>query len=330
MLKSYLELLIANKNLSAAQCHQALQHILADADPHQVAAFLVLLHAKGETVEELTAITQTMREKMLSLDTKDKLLDIVGTGGDGAQTLNISTAASILAASCGVKIAKHGNRSVSSQCGSADVLEALGIDIESSVKRILDSIKEINIGFCYAPNFHPAMKKIKAIRSALGIPTTFNLLGPLLNPARAEYYLLGVFNENYQQLLADVLMQLNVSHAFIVHGHGLDELSTLGPSNVIVIKNASKTSFTLDPKDYGFNYCILKDIQGGNPQNNAQLLREVFQGKKGPIADTLMLNAGVGVFIAERAATIQEGIELARRNLQNGAALSTLQQWINF
>lgn len=330
MLKKYLQKLIERKNLTADECELAVQSILNNADTHQIAAFLVLLHSKGETAGELLSFVKIMRAKMKTIQLTEKVLDIVGTGGDGAQTLNISTGASIIVASCGVKVAKHGNRSVSSQCGSADLLEALGIKIDLNSEQVAQSIANNNIGFCFAPNFHPAMQQVKPVRAALGVRTTFNLLGPLLNPARANYLLLGVSHERYLHLFADVLAQLNVDHALVVHGNGLDELSLLGPSKVIEIRNGEKQEGVVDPKAYEFQYGTLNAIQGRDAQFNAHALLEVFKGQKGPVADTLILNAGVGLYIANFVKTIHAGIQLARENLTNGQALTTLEKWVNF
>jgi len=329
MLENLISKLMQHQNLTAVECETALSEILTDAEPLQVAAFLVLLHGKGETPEELQGLIAGMKSVMLPLHTGDNMLDIVGTGGDGAHTVNISTAASIVAASCGAKIAKHGNRSVSSQCGSADLLAELGIDIHASPEQVSASIAELGIGFCFAPVFHPAMKKIKALRKALGVRTTFNLLGPLLNPAQTAYYLMGVFDPSYLQLFADTLQAMPIKRALVVHGCGLDELSCLGASTVIEVDKKGQRELTIDPKDYGLSYCELSDLQGGGAAMNAKIIQVAFSGEKGPVADTIALNAGAALYVAEKARNIAQGVEMALQSLQQGKAKNLLTRWVN-
>lgn len=331
MLKALIQQLMQKENLTQEQCQNAVRLILDDADPLQVAAFLVLLHAKGETADEMAGIVKAMRDSMVRVPINNtSILDIVGTGGDGAHTINISTAASILVASVGVKVAKHGNRAVSSNCGSADLLEALGIKIDMSPDHVKECIENIGIGFCFAPAYHPATQKVKSIRSRLGVRTTFNLLGPLLNPASASHYLLGVYSEKHLNLIADCLQKLAVTHALVVSGQGLDELSLLGPAKVVEIRATEKREYELDPKDFGFDYCQLSDIQGGDPQKNAQLVSEIFDGKQGAMSDNIIFNAGVGLYVADHVTTIAEGIALARENLRQGKVLELIQKWIDF
>lgn len=330
MLTDCIQKLIQKQDLNRIECQEALNEILHSENNPQIAAFLVLLHAKRETAEEVEGIVCAMRNVMNTLPVNEELLDIVGTGGDGANTVNISTAASILAASCGARVAKHGNRSVSSQCGSADLLEALGVAIDISPESVANCINELGIGFCFAPNFHPAMKKIKKIREELGIRTTFNMLGPLLNPAKAQHYLMGVFSEQYMDLLADVLLNLKVKHALVVHGCGLDELSTLGPAQVIEVTLHGKHYYSIDPKQFGFQYCQLQDLQGGDPNTNANLIKDAFSGKPSPIADTIALNAGVALYVADLVATIDEGVASALDHLKRQKAMHLLNNWVTF
>ncbi len=327
MLVECIKKLMHGESLTSEQCAAALNEILQGADQRQVAAFLVLLHAKGETAQEVIGLVHAMQQQMLPLPVDIEAIDIVGTGGDGMHTVNISTAASLLAAACGVKVVKHGNRSVSSKCGSADALEAFGIALDMPPEKIITGLHEIGIGFCFAPQFHPAMKALKEVRAALGVRTTFNLLGPLLNPAKVKHILLGVFSPDYLDLLADVLMGLGVKHAFVVHGSGLDELNTLGPVDVIEIKYDEKSAFQLDPKQYGFEYGTLEELQGGDAADNIKILQEVFSGKKGALADTIALNAGAALYVADKVGTIEEGIVIAQAQLQQGAVLNLLQSW---
>ena len=220
MLKAILTQLMAGQDLTLNEATSAFSAVLSDAPVEQVAAFLVLLHAKGETPEELQGLIQVMQAQMKKVRTDYPVLDIVGTGGDGANTVNISTAASLLAAACGAKVVKHGNRSVSSRCGSADLLEALGVRLDATAEQVSDDLHRHGLAFCFAPNFHPAMKAVKAVRQALGVRTTFNLIGPLLNPAQAQHLLMGVFSPDYLELMADTLLRLGVEHAMVVHSHG--------------------------------------------------------------------------------------------------------------
>ncbi len=328
MLQVCINQLLKYKDLTAEQCKHAMQEILHDATDVQIAAFLVLLRAKGETAEEVEGIVTALRSNMVRIDIDDDVLNIVGTGGDGANTVNISTAASILSASCGAKVAKHGNRAVSSQCGSSNVLEALGLNLNCDAKQVIRCIEKAGIGFCYAPRFHPAMAKVKEVRSALGVRTVFNMVGPLVNPAQAQYYLMGVYNEKILRLMADTLSRLGVKRAMVVHSQGLDELSLLGPATMIEIDVSGLTECTFDPRHYGFSYSDLSSIQGGDAEYNATILLETFNGKKGPVADTIIINAGVALYVAEKVDSIEEGIAMARNSLFAGHALETLEQFV--
>ena len=233
MLTSYLQELIQQKDLSADRCQTAVQAIIAGAPAEQVAALLVLLHAKQETVDELFGIVKAMQAHMTTVPYDQPLLDIVGTGGDGANSVNISTAAALLVASLGVPVAKHGNRAVSSRCGSADLLAALDIPIHLSIEQTQDALRTNQFAFLFSPNFHPAMKAITPIRRSLSVHTTFNLIGPLLNPASPAFYLIGVYEKRLLNIFADVVQRLNIKRALIVHGNGLDEISCIGPVNAI-------------------------------------------------------------------------------------------------
>ena len=235
MLKQAIEKLLLRESLSQEESESATREVLSSANSHQIAAFLVLMRAKGETIEELHGAILAMRSAMIRVNIATPVLDIVGTGGDGMHTLNISTASAILAASCGVKVAKHGNRSVSSLAGSADVLEALRVNIHQPPHKIAACVEELGIGFMFAPNFHPALKHIKEVRQNLGTRTLFNILGPLLSPASAGHLMLGVFSEDLLIVVAQLLVRLNQRRSFVFHGCGLDELSCLGPAQVIEV-----------------------------------------------------------------------------------------------
>jgi len=324
MLSQTLKKLIKKQNLSDDECTDAFTHVLAANNPEQIAAFLALMHAKGETVEELLAIIKLMQTLQISLQTDQPVLDIVGTGGDGANTVNISTAASILAASCGVPIVKHGNRAASSQAGSADVLEALGCQLEQGPEQIRNSLFNNHFGFCYAPHYLPALGKIKNIRSQLKIPTLFNLIGPLLNPARPETIILGVYDPTRMQLLADLLIEMGIKRGMVVHGSGLDELNCLGPCEVITI-NALRTERTfIDPLSVGLPRCELEDLRGGTALVNAELLLQVFKNNPSPLADTIILNAAAALMVYGKAQNLEKGIAYVRESLAQGRALQTL------
>jgi anthranilate phosphoribosyltransferase len=326
MLSKYITKLMDKQNLSTEECGGAVSAILNGADSHQVAAFLVLLRAKRETADEIFGVVRVLREKMVRVFVGEPVLDIVGTGGDGANTVNISTGAALLAASCGVKVAKHGNRSVSSRCGSADVLEELGININLGPEQVAAAIDKFNFGFCFAPNYHSAMSCLRKVRKDLGVVTCFNILGPLLNPARAEYLMIGVFAKELVGLVADVLMQLKVKKALVFHGNGLDELSCIGPVEVVEVSANAKKTYVIDPQKYGFKKCCVSDLRGGDVKKNAQLLLDVFAGKGGLIADTIMLNAAVALYVYGKAASIEEAVTIVRENIFNGGTHNILEK----
>jgi len=267
---------------------------------------------------------------MLPLDIDADVLDIVGTGGDGYNTVNISTAASIVAASCGMRVAKHGSRAVSSKCGSSNVLQQFGINLDMQPAHVVECINSVGIGFCFAPRFHPAWVKVKEVRAMLGVRTVFNILGPLLNPARANYMLLGVFSENLLGIMAETLQTIGVKHALVVHGNGLDELTLSGINQVVEVTPAETKRYQLDPTTFGFDMSAIKDIEGGEPALNAQLIKAVFDGEKGPIADTIIFNAGAALYAADQVASIAGGIDKARKAVKRGKAAETLNNWVKF
>ena len=330
MFRQYLLKLMSHQSLDIEEIEEAITAIIEGQEEElQIAAFLALLRAKPETVNEILGIINVMKKNMLRLVMPERVLDIVGTGGDGANTINISTAASILAASCGVKVAKHGSRSASSQCGSADVLEALHINIQLPIQKIAQGIKDIGIGFFFAPLFHPGLQQSKLIRKRLNIPSTFNLLGPLLNPTTPAHFILGVYDEKILPTIAEVLSILGTQHSVVIHGAGIDEFSTLGPTLVYEINLNRIKQFTFHPEDYGFKTCSLKDLQGGRVEENARLLLKTLQGAEGPIADALIINAAWAIYLYGLVPSIQESIKIAENNLKNGMALQVLEKWKN-
>jgi anthranilate phosphoribosyltransferase len=299
-------------------------------NPLQIAAFLVLLRAKNETADELSAIVKALQNKMIVVPTHHTVLDIVGTGGDGSNTVNISTGSAMLAASCGVKVAKHGNRSVSSITGSADVLEALGINIQLTPEQISKCIDEIGIGFCYSPNFHPMTQALRHLRKELNVPTTFNILGPLLNPANAAHIVLGVLDETLLQVMADVLIQTGSGRSVVVHGVGLDEISCAGPAKIIEVNGHNKFEYMIDSLEFGLARCSISALRGGDAKVNAQLLLDTFKGERGPIADTLILNAAVALYTYGLHPSIGEAVSNVSEILYSGAVLTLLNNWIEF
>lgn len=326
MLTPYLQQLLQKKDLSADDCQTAIQAIIDGVSAEQAAAFLVLLHAKPETVDELVGIVKTMQAHMITVPYAQPLLDIVGTGGDGSQSINISTAAALVVASLGVGVAKHGNRAVSSRCGSADLLAALNIPIHLSTREIQQALHQHHFAFLLATDFHPAMKIIAPIRRSLGIRTTFNLIGPLLNPTKPAYYLAGVYEPRLLTIYADVLQQLTIKRALVVNGNGLDEISCVGPVNVIDVTPTEKKQYVIDPKKYGFSYCTKESLQGGDAEKNKELILAAFNGKKGPILDTIILNAAVALQIVNYSPSIEAGIIAAHEAINQGKVLSLIDQ----
>jgi anthranilate phosphoribosyltransferase len=330
MLREYIEQLMHRQHLDRHTTETAINTLLSeDANPAQVAAFLVLMRSKPETLEEMVGIANALRSNMVRVPYSGKLLDIVGTGGDNSKTVNISTGAAIIAATCGAKVAKHGNRAVSSLCGSADVLQKFGVNIELSADKVLNCINEVGIGFCFSPLFHPAMQHLRGVRKQLNIPTTFNLLGPLLNPANASHYLLGVYDRDLMELLAELLFQLGTERSLVVHGKGLDEISCLGVAEAIEVTPQGKNYLTIDPTKYGLASCELYELQGGDVELNAHILYEVLSGRtQGAIANTLLLNAAIGLWLFGLYDSIEEAMQVAQEKLLAGEALELLKRWI--
>ncbi|MGE0197268.1 MAG: anthranilate phosphoribosyltransferase [Simkaniaceae bacterium] len=323
-LREAIEKLIQGEDLTSESCESIVKEMAEGGNSTQMAAFLALLRAKGETSQEILGIIHAMQNLMHPLAIPGPLLDIVGTGGDGSHSVNISTGSAILAAACGAKVVKHGSRASSSKCGSADVLEALGVSLEANPQK---EIAQYGITFLFAYRYHPAMKEIAAVRKALGVRTVFNLIGPLLNPAEPEYMLLGVAHEDLLDLFAEVVQKLGMKRCILVHGNGMDELTPIGPCTLIEVTPTDKLRFRLDPEALGFKRCTSQDLQGGDKEINAQLLEKALGGEEGPIADTLILNAGVALYALGLMQTIEEGIFLSRARLKSGKALELLNKW---
>lgn len=325
--------LCRREDLTRDEAREAFSHLLSgEATDAQIGGLLVGLAAKGTTVEELVGAATVLREKSVPVVCEDGgvVIDTCGTGGDVRGTFNISTAAAIVVAAAGVKVVKHGNRSASSRSGSADVLEKLGVKLEVPAEKLGDCLKKTNICFAFARSHNPAMKHVGAARSSLGIPTIFNVLGPLTNPARARHQLLGVFTAELTERLATVLRELGSERAWVVHAEdGLDELSTIGPTRVSELKLRHVRTFTIDPRDLGLSYARLSDLTVSGVEESASAIREIFEGNPGPRADIVALNAGAALLIAGAVTDLKQGLSLARKAIESGAARKTLDQLID-
>ncbi len=330
MIREAITALVAGQSLTMEEAASVMEEIMeGEVTPAQFGAFVTALRLKGETVEEIAGMAKTMRAKAVRVTVTGPVIDVVGTGGDGQNTFNISTAVAFVVAGAGLKVAKHGNRAASSQCGAADVLEALGVKIELTAEQVQRCIEEVGIGFMFAPSFHPAMKYAGPPRREIGIRTVFNILGPLTNPARAENYLLGVADGALVEKMAMVLQSLGCNHALVVHGEdGLDEITTTGKSRICELKEGSINNYTISPEYFGLPRVILDNLKGGTADENAALLRSILSGTSGPQRDVVLLNAAAALVAGGKAETIQQGMDLAKEVLANGQALAKLEQLI--
>jgi anthranilate phosphoribosyltransferase len=325
--------LVDGASLERAEAREVMGEIMrGEATPAQMGAFLAALRAKGETADEIAGCAEAMREHVVTVrPQRNDLVDTAGTGGDGARTLNISTAAGLVAAAAGAGVAKHGNRAVSSACGSADVLEALGFELELPPERIARSIDELGFGFMFAPAHHPAMRHAAPVRRELATRTVFNVLGPLTNPAGARAQVIGVFSSGLVRTIAEVVAQLGARRAFVVHGFaGIDELSPAGPNLVCEVMDGRVHERTLDPVELGVERCEPDELRGGTPDENARAIRDVLGGAYGGRRDAVLLNAAGAIAAAGCAADLREGLELARRTIDSGAASERLEALARF
>ncbi len=331
MIKKYLNKLINGENLSEDEIIAAMTFIMeGEATQAQIGSFLTALRVKGETVEEITGCARVMREKAEGIRPKmDYTIDTCGTGGDGAGTINVSTAAAIIAAAGGAIVAKHGNRAASSKSGSADVLEELGVDIQLDAGQVEECLDKTGIGFMFAQNFHKSMKHAAGPRRELGIRTVFNILGPLTNPASAKGQVLGVYDERLTEVLAEVLKKLGTERALVIHGHdGLDEISTTGPTKISELRDGKISSYYLDSEKLGLARVELKDIKGGDAKANAEIMRDVFAGKKGPARDIILVNAAAALYVAKLTESFEEGVKRAGELIDSGKAAEKLAQLV--
>lgn len=331
MIRESIIKLSKKQNLTYQEAEEVMDEIMSGkATPVQMSAYLTALALKGETIDEITASAAGMRAHCIKLLHDMDVLEIVGTGGDGSNSFNISTTASLVIAAGGVPVAKHGNRAASSKSGAADVLEALGVKITIPPEKSQELLKKIGICFLFAQNYHIAMKYVAPIRKELGIRTVFNILGPLSNPAGANMELMGVYDEALVEPLAQVMANLGVTRGMVVFGQdSLDEISMSAPTSVCEIKDGKFTSYVLTPEQFGYERCTKEELQGGTPQENAEITKAILEGKEtGAKRHAVCLNAGAALYIAGKADSIEAGVKLAEQLINSGAALKKLEEFI--
>ncbi len=325
-MKSIIAKVADANSLDASEARAAFDIMMSgEATPSQIAGFLMALRVRGETVDEIVGAVSTMRAKMTPVEAPDGAIDIVGTGGDNSGTYNVSTCAAIVAAGAGAKVAKHGNRSLSSKSGAADALAELGVNLEADAVMIGQCIADANLGFMFAPMHHAAMRHVGPSRVELGTRTIFNLLGPLSNPAGVKRQVVGVFDPKWLRPLAEVLQELGSEHVWMVHGDGLDEMTTAGSTQVVELKDGAISEFELKPEDAGLPKASMQDLLGGDPKENAAALREVLDGANNAYRDISCLNAGAGLVVAGMAQDIKEGVALAQQAIDDGNANKVLE-----
>jgi len=328
MIKEAIETLVSGNSLTFEQAAGVMEEIMGgEATPAQIAAFVTALRIKGETVEEIAGLASVMRARAIPVVVTPPVVDTCGTGGDNCSSINISTAAAFVAAGAGLKVAKHGNRAMTSHCGSADVLEALGVKIELGAEAVAKCLETVGIGFMFAPIFHPAMKHAAVPRREIGIRTVFNILGPLTNPARAEFQVIGVPSEELGGKIASVLHRLGTKHSLVVHGlDGMDEISISGKSLVWEVSEDKISSpYEVSPQYFDFKSAHLAEVRGGTPEENADILRRVLNGERGSWRDVVVMNAAAALLAGNRASDLKEGARLAEEVIDNGQALEKLE-----
>jgi anthranilate phosphoribosyltransferase len=328
-MKQILEQLLNKHNLIRDEAYNIMLSIMSgEYDDAQIAGFLMALRAKGETVDEIAGFAQAMREKMVTIQLETPAIDMCGTGGDALGTFNISTAATFVVAGAGVHVAKHGNRSMTSKSGSADVLQALGISIDKSVEESTEDIENIGLGFMFAPAYHPAMKHAIGARKALATRTVFNILGPLCNPADVKAQAMGIFHPELTEVQANVLKALGSTDVMVFHGRdGVDEISTTTTSKISQMQNGNNVNtFEFDPSELGLNRVSLNELQGGEPKENAEIIKSILNGKIGPKRYIVLLNAAAGIVVGGKAQNLKEGLVKATESVASNAALNILTQ----
>ena len=333
MIKEAIVKIVNKEDLTYDEAYKVMNEIMGgETSPTQNAAFLASLStksAKAETTEEIAGCAAAMRDRATKVDTGMDVFEIVGTGGDNAQSFNISTTSALVAAAGGMKVAKHGNRAASSLCGTADCLEALGVNIEQDPDKCVELLAEAGMCFFFAQKYHSSMKYVGAIRKELGFRTVFNILGPLTNPGSPKMQLLGVYDEYLVEPLAQVLISLGVERGMVVYGMDkLDEISMSAPTKVCEFKDGWFKSYTIAPEDFGFERCTKEELRGGTPQENAEITRGILKGQKGPKRNAVLMNAGASIYIGGKAESLKEGIELAGQIIDSGKAYETLEKLI--
>ena len=332
MIKQAILKISKHQNLTYDEAYQTMDEIMSgEASEVQMSAYLTAMSMKGETIDEITASVEAMRNHCVRLLNDEDVLEIVGTGGDGLNTFNISTTSSIVISAAGVPVAKHGNRSASSQCGSADVLEELGVNIFIEPEKSLRCLKEINLCFLFAQNYHLSMKYVANVRKELSIRTIFNILGPLTNPAGASMQVLGVYEKELVEPLIEVLKNVGVKSAMSVYGmDGMDEISVNDKTFVCELKDGKTVSYEISPDEFGFELSSKEDLLGGSAKDNAKITLDILNGVKGPKRDAVLLNSAAGLYIAGKVDTMGEGVELAKELIDSGKALKQLEKFIEF
>ena len=332
MIKEAIGTLVSGNSLTVEEAASVMGEIMEGAaTPSQVAAFITALRLKGETVDEIIGLAKAMRSKAVPVTVDGPVVDTCGTGGDSSYTFNISTATAFVAAAAGLKVAKHGGRAVSSQCGSADVLEALGVKIDLNAEQVQRCLNEVGIGFMFAPVFHPAMKYVAPVRREIGIRTVFNILGPLTNPAGAKAQVLGVADEALVEKLASVLRGLGCHHALVVHGKdGLDEITITDKTRVCELKDGHIENYFISPEDFGLSRASPESLKGGNVNENASLLRRLLAGASGPQRDVMLMNGAAVLLVGNKVTALPQGVLLAKEVIDNGSALAKLAQLAEF
>jgi anthranilate phosphoribosyltransferase len=327
---SYLQKIVEGRDLSLEEAEALMGEIFSSATDAQIGALLVALRMKGESIPEIAGFARKMRDCAVCIRPKVKgtLVDTCGTGGDASNTINVSTAAAIVSAACGVPVAKHGNYAVSSKCGSANVLAELGVNISPAPEAVASMIERVGIGFMLAPIFHPAMKRVASVRRELGMRTVFNILGPLTNPAGAKAQVMGVYDPLLCEKLAQVLQMLGTERALVVHGMGMDEITNTGETKISELKDGIVKSYSLMPQDLGYPLARPQDIAGGLPEDNAGKLVAVMNGEKSPARDIIAMNGGAAVYVSGRAPTMKEGAKMAEEAIDSGKALDVLRRMV--
>jgi anthranilate phosphoribosyltransferase len=328
-LKPLLAAVAAGRRLSESEAEAAFEIIMSgDATPSQIGAFLMALRVRGESVDEITGAARIMRAKALAIEAPPGTIDTVGTGGDGSGTFNISTASALVVAGCGVPVAKHGNRAFSSKSGAADVLAALGVNIDCDMEVVRRCLWEVGICFLMAPRHHSATRHVAPTRVELATRTIFNLLGPLSNPAGTRRQLVGVFAPEWVRPIAEVLGRLGAQHVWVVHGSGIDELTTAGTTTVAEYKDGRVVEFEVEPEEAGVKPATVEQLKGGEPAHNAALMRDLLGGSPGPLRDVVLLNSAASLIVAGRAGSLREGAELAAQSIDSGAARGVLEKLV--